>query len=301
MRTRTWLVLAVVLGTLTVPSGAAAGARRATNGNLAFAEESFDAPVAPQLMTVVPLRPLDVLTLHVDPWTDVAPSWSPDGRRIAFARALDAGLPSDIWTVNGALRGLRAMTNTPARSEGDPTWAPDARRLAFTAEGGIWILDIATGAEVRISPAGVADDAPAWSPRGDMIAFSRGAYGEREIYVMRARPGAAAQRITFRSGDQTAPSWSPDARSIAWSNAGAVWAMRGDGRRARRLTSGPYDFAPSWAPDGRRIAFQRTDPITELLFPDYLWTMDADGRHQQRLVLGQTPDWGRAPARVAGR
>jgi Tol biopolymer transport system component len=298
MRTRTLLLLVVLLGTLTVLPAGAAGSPRATNGNLAFAEESFDAPGAPRLMTVAPLRPLDVFTLDVAPWTDVAPSWSPDGRRIAFARALEPGLSADIWTVDGALGDLRAITDTPARSEGDPTWAPDGRRLAFTAEGGIWILDIATEAAVRISQAGVLDEDPAWSPRGDRIAFSRGASGERQIYVVPARPGATARRITFRRGDQTAPSWSPDAKSIAWSNAGAIWVMRGDGRKGRRLTSGSYDFAPSWSPDGRRIAFQRTDPINEQLFPDYIWTMDPNGGGQQRLVLGLTPDWGRAPVRA---
>ncbi|MEA2293193.1 MAG: TolB protein [Solirubrobacteraceae bacterium] len=303
-----------------VLSGAGGGAAQAQatqpsiNGTLAYAEETFDAPSVPQLRTVDPFgtaQPASFGDENACCGGPPAPAWSHDGTRIAFVRptfGTDGGItgPADIWTVDADLGTLRQITSTPDVAEGEPSWSPDDRRLAYVAGGAIRVLDLATGASVRLSPDGVQDDEPAWSPAGDRIAFTRSEGSTTHVYVMDARPGAPATRLTSRTTQNAAPAWSPDARRIAFASFGGpalqgIWVMRSSGRDAHRLTR-ELDFHPTFSPDGRRIAFSR--PVTDpnLLFPDYLWRMTATGAYQRRVliggepVLGLTPDWGRNAA-----
>jgi Tol biopolymer transport system component len=298
--TRRRAVMAVALCVLLAAPGAALAHGSAVNGKIAFEEETLDAPVAPRVMTIDPPVVSAPSILDLATWTDPAPSWSPDGTHIVFARAVDAGFSADLWTVDARLGQLTQLTDTPDISEGQPAWSPDGRKIAYTADGRIRVLDLATGTSATLSPAGAKDDTPAWSPDGTKIAFSRGDLGTRQIYVMSSTTGAGATRLTSNRGDNNSPSWSPNGRWIAWSsgNAGSlggeIWVMRADGRGAHALTHNHVpDLHPSWSPDGQRIAFQRTD-VNAALFPDYVWTMDRNGRNQHQLTLGLEPDWGRA-------
>ena len=57
------------------------------------------------------------------------PSWSPDGRSIAFAS--DAAGPTDIWIVQRDGTGARRLTNAFGFSDSSPEWSPDGKRIAF--------------------------------------------------------------------------------------------------------------------------------------------------------------------------
>src|SRR5512132_4094498 len=57
----------------------------------------------------------------------------------------------------------------------DPTWSPDGRKLAFSLFGGIWQVDAAGGAAQQLSAGSGYHAHPAWSPRGNQIAYVRGA------------------------------------------------------------------------------------------------------------------------------
>ncbi len=52
------------------------------------------------------------------------------------------------------------------------------------------------------------------------------------------------------------PTWSPDARRLAFAMDGAIWTIDADGGEATQLTAAPtYDTQPQWSPDGRAIAY----------------------------------------------
>lgn len=105
------------------------------------------------------------------PGWDQIPVWSPDGKKIAFARA-PASWPQEgtfqIWVMNADGSNPVQVTNDPVGAV-DPTWSPDGERIAYA--GGccyeetmdIWIVNVnGTGARnVTNSPA-VPERYPAW-------------------------------------------------------------------------------------------------------------------------------------------
>ena len=92
------------------------------------------------------------LTNH--PGTAAYPSYSPDGRSIAFRRALQGRRDISIVPAAG---GPPAQFTSDAAVDIHPAWSPDGRRIAFVSE---------RGGRSRIWAAPVADGRPASGPRG---------------------------------------------------------------------------------------------------------------------------------------
>ena len=72
--------------------------------------------------------------------------------------------------------------------------------------------------------------------------------------------GGTARRVTDEYNDARQPTWSPDARTIAFQGyrdgGYDIWAVNADGTAQHQLTRGPYDDRePAWSPDGRSVAF----------------------------------------------
>ena len=77
-----------------------------------------------------------------------APTWSPDGRWVAFAQVQDDGhtvTASDLVAVRTDGSARVALTATPDRLEADPSWSPDGTRLAFVdlRDGALYVLPLA--------------------------------------------------------------------------------------------------------------------------------------------------------------
>jgi eukaryotic-like serine/threonine-protein kinase len=70
------------------------------------------------------------LQLTSPPMIATLPTWSPDGRQIAFAAARP-GMPWKVFLVSGEGGTLQELLPTDQRSELDPTWSPDGSTLAF--------------------------------------------------------------------------------------------------------------------------------------------------------------------------
>jgi Tol biopolymer transport system component len=136
-----------------------------------------------------------------------------------------------------------------------------------------------------------------WSVRGE-IAFVQ----DGNVWI--ARLGKAPRQLTRTGG--TAPSWSPDGRTLAFQRDGRIWAIRADGERERRIGGGARAGAPAWSPDGRYIAFLRADLMmgaTESWSLGSVWVMRSDGRCPDvlRRELGYfgygRPSWSSRPGK----
>jgi hypothetical protein len=140
----------------------------------------------------------NVVRLTDDPASEYQPVWSPDGRRIAFARSLgDPQLSHPvIFTMAPDGTEVRQISSADGGSDFWPSWSPDGTQIVFVAirneDWGIWAVD-ADGFDERMllggTGAGYVDN-PVWSPDGSLIAFvgnlSVDDYSpEDALYVMR--------------------------------------------------------------------------------------------------------------------
>ena len=96
---------------------------------------------------------------------DVSPTWSPDGRRIAFASDRDGDFEIYVMASDGT--DVVKLTQNDA-SDISPTWSPDGRRIAFASDRDgnyeVYVIDLERGTETNITNNPAWDLSPAASP-----------------------------------------------------------------------------------------------------------------------------------------
>ena len=107
-----------------------------------------------------------VVNLTESPESDVLPSWSPDGSRIAFMSDRDGN--SEIYLMNAD--GTRPVNLTNHRAhDSSPTWSPDGSRIAFLSDrdgnGEIYLMNADGTRPVNLTNTPEHEGRPFWSPR----------------------------------------------------------------------------------------------------------------------------------------
>lgn len=154
-----------------------------------------------------------------------------------------------------------------------PAWSADGKKIAYTSyrnnRAGLYILNPFEGKITEVVSKGT-NFAPTFSPDGKKLAFcSTMEDGNPEIYVATSE-GKKIKRLTFNKAIDTAPSWSPTSREIAFtSDRGGtpqIYIMDAEGSNIRRISfGGNYHDAPAWSPAGGRIAYvSRVDQIFDI-------------------------------------
>ena len=151
------------------------------------------------------------------------PSWSPDGRMVAFSSDRSGNL--DIW-IQAIDGGNPVQVTTSPAHDWQPDWSTDGRSLVFRSErggGGLYVVPILGGAEQQIAAFGYH---ARWSPDGTQILFQRSNFqgrvlGAKELYTV-ALDGRAPRKMlsaflnefgSFRTA------WHPDSKRISvWGN-----------------------------------------------------------------------------------
>ena len=240
--------------------------------------------------------------LAADSW----PSWSPDGRRIAFISSRDDPDPNDddtiweIYVMNADGSGQTRLTND-SEWHSLPRWSPDGQRIAFQSyrdeNWEIYVMNADGSGRTRLTDESRSSSELNWSPDSQRIALRSTRDGNNEIYAMSA-DGSAQTRLTDNAANDRFPSWSPDGQRIAFysyrDENWDIYVINADGSAQTRLTdNSARDIRPSWSPDGRHIAFSsdRDDPDPdddERIMSIYL--MNADGSDQTRLTDNSASD-----------
>ncbi len=215
----------------------------------------------------------------------MSPSWSPDGRRLAYVSF--EGNQSAIY-VQTLRTGQRERVSAREGINGSPAFSPVGRRLALTLsrDAGnldIFMLDLSTQVLIRLTNNPAIDTEATWAMDGQSLYFTSDRSGGPQIYRVDARAGAQAERVTFEGSYNARARVSPDGRQLA-----VVHQDRGNYRIAvvdprtgltQVLSNGALDESPSFAPNGAVIIYATRDAGRGVLS-----SVSIDGRIQQQIA-----------------
>jgi TolB protein len=225
---------------------------------------------------------------------NITPSWSPDGRSIAYT-SYRSGLP-DILISNI----FAGTLESPTKGIGQnflPVFSPDGTRIAFMSSrdgnSEIYIVDRDGRNLMRLTNNPAIDVTPTWSTNGTQIAFTSERTGSPQIWVV-GIDGTGLRRISYETYADR-PTWSPPPfNEIAFAaKTGPGYDIKilniGSGE-TRQITFGEgSNESPAWSPNGRHLAFMSTRAGRSQIF-----TTDRDGKNMRQLTRdgnNTTPNW----------
>ena len=178
-------------------------------------------------------NPQNLTNNGFDDWD---PSWSPDGKRIAFASMRDGhfrskfGITAEIYVMDANGGNQQRLTENQ-QHDWYPSWSPDGERIAFSSDRKgdfenfeIYVMDADGGNQRKLTENRRQDTYPAWSPDGKRITFASRRDGNSEIYVMDA-DGGNPQNLTNNHRNDVSPAWYIPAFAVAL--AGKILTMWG--------------------------------------------------------------------------
>lgn len=192
---------------------------------------------------------------------EYSPTWSPDGKMIAFEIRNGAGAYS-IWVMNADGTNKRALTQYT--DDVDPAWSPDGKKIAFTSWRGataeLYVINADGSDEERLTYNSRTDGCPDWSPDGTRLVFCGVWDSNYEIGVMDA-DGSDEVRLTYNlDSADVYPAWSPDGSKIVFEQDHNIYVMNPDGTDQTQLTQVPgTDSKPDWQPIATITDFSPTN------------------------------------------
>lgn len=236
------------------------------------------------------------------------PTWSPDGRRIAFLKQSKGIFSINLMNADGTNQS-EVTRFVPNNIQSYPyerfgmSWSPDGTRIAFQDSNDIFTINIDGTNRINLTNGQFINYEPAWSPDGSRIAFARSIYFHGfypNVYVMNA-DGSNVTRITTSPdyGESRSPDWAPDGQKLTLGSSAdlmdgpSLALMNPDGTSLQFLL---YYYPlninrPKWSPDGTKIVLYRSgsDNISQI------WTVNRDGSGLTQLTTTSPnnfdPDW----------
>jgi TolB protein len=253
-------LLAAALFTL-LGLGSATG--HARNGRIAF--EHIGESGGAQIYTMTARGTKRRLLTRSRKTSSRSPSYSPDGRRIAFVKSHKQ---SDLWLMRSSGSHRRQLTRTAGTDETEPAWSPDGKEIAFAvtrpaSAKGIWLIGVDGRHRHQLTNGSDAD--PSWSPDGNEIAFDRYDASTQvfNVFTVPAGGGTPTDLSSDPGISDLQPAWSPNGSRILFTSDRPdtfrldLWVMNADGSDVRQVTDTQDldEHDPVWSPNGRWIAY----------------------------------------------
>lgn len=212
-----------------------------------------------------------ITQLTADPLDEVMPSFSPDGKWIAFASNRTGSYDIYVMPAQG---GQPKQLTTDASVDLHPSFSPDGTKLVYCSLGsssGQWemvVIDVANPSTRRVIGNGLF---PNWNPSTDTILFQRARQRGTKwfsVWTMdlnkMGEPMPPTEIAVSANAAVITPEWSPDGRQVVFctvidpeADLGSgptqadLWVTASDGTGRVKLTSGRYaNLQPSWSSDG---------------------------------------------------
>ncbi len=209
------------------------------------------------------------------------PSYSPDGKRIAYT--MFDGNDTEIYTINVGGEDKTQLTHNN-KDENFPSYSPNGKRISYTRTtyrritptvsadpiDEIFTVKVGGGGKTKVTNG----FGPSYSPDGKRIVYwdydktsSIPHFGDTEIYTIKVG-GEDKTQLTHNNKDEFTPDYSPDGKRIVYAGLAGlerndaesdIYTIKAGGGGKTQVTNNENvdDLHPTYSPDGKKIAYTR--------------------------------------------
>jgi Tol biopolymer transport system component/DNA-binding winged helix-turn-helix (wHTH) protein len=236
--------------------------------------------------------PKQLTRTDAPPGSHYGPSWSPDGKRIAFLNWNTVS--PQVWSVAFDGTELQAITDNKSGDKSSPVYSPDGKSIYYNRGEVLWRIPVRVdngapaGEPVKVADLGstVIRNATL-SASGTRIAYSASSPADNLVAVPVSpntnEPSGPPLFLTNEPGTRHLnPAFSPDGQKIAFAalrrgSGSNVWLIDADGGNPTQVTVGG-GRSPAWYPNGQQLAF-----LSVRQGHRKFWSIDAAGGNERSL------------------